>query len=133
MKIKSIKEFHLNKIETINFLKSNGYSIEGMNIKNIRYDPLTECLTIIFSLCTDSEITKITDLEGIDNELLDLPLTELDVSIKTLKLLHNSDLFTIRSLLEKGESFLNKIYGFGTISMLDVKNALSTKGLELTK
>jgi len=133
MKIKSIKEFHLNKTETVDFFKRMGYSVDEMHIKNVRYDTLTECMTIIFSLCSDSEIDKVNNLDGIDNELLDLPVTELDISIKTLKLLKNADLNIIRIILEKGESFLGKIYGFGTISMLDVKNALNSKGIELTK
>lgn len=136
MKIQNITKFQLDEAEIINFLDSQGLLPKDQKVMVIRYDGVKKCLIITCGISlagSEVEPNKINNLEGIKNELLDLAVTELDISIKTLKLLRNADLYMLRDLLEKGESFLRKIYGFGPISMLDIKNALHNKGLELTK
>ncbi len=132
MKIENITKFQLDETEIIDFLNSRSLLLKGQTILAIKYDGVKKCLNIICSVSHDYE-NEVNKLEGLTDEILDISLNELDISIKTLKLLNKADLYTIENLFEKGETFLNKIQGFGKISMIDLKNALLAKGLTLSK
>jgi len=64
-------------------------------------------------------------------EILDKPITDLDLSVRARNCLVNADLTTVRQLVAKSEAELGSIRNFGKTSLKEVKEKLEALGFEL--
>ncbi|QQS45239.1 MAG: DNA-directed RNA polymerase subunit alpha [Acidobacteriota bacterium] len=68
---------------------------------------------------------------GHGNEHLDKSVDELELSVRSYNCLKNSDIKTIRDLVQKSETEMLKTKNFGRKSLNEIKDILSTMGLSL--
>ena len=70
----------------------------------------------------------------VDEELvrkLQMPLSELDLSVRAMNCLESANIDTVGDLVSRGESDLLKVRSFGKTSLREVKRKLSEMGMEL--
>ena len=65
------------------------------------------------------------------NEHLDKSIDELELSVRSYNCLKNSDIKTIRDLVQKKESEMLKTKNFGRKSLNEIKDILAEMGLSL--
>jgi DNA-directed RNA polymerase subunit alpha len=65
------------------------------------------------------------------NEHLDKSVDELELSVRSYNCLKNSDIKTIRDLVQKSEAEMLKTKNFGRKSLNEIKDILTTMGLSL--
>jgi DNA-directed RNA polymerase subunit alpha len=65
------------------------------------------------------------------NENLDRSVDELELSVRSYNCLKNSDIKTIRDLVQKSEGEMLKTKNFGRKSLNEIKDILSSMGLSL--
>jgi DNA-directed RNA polymerase subunit alpha len=65
------------------------------------------------------------------NEHLDKSVDELELSVRSYNCLKNSDIKTIRDLVQKSEAEMLKTKNFGRKSLNEIKDILSSMGLSL--
>ncbi|HEX9000912.1 MAG TPA: DNA-directed RNA polymerase subunit alpha C-terminal domain-containing protein, partial [Blastocatellia bacterium] len=65
------------------------------------------------------------------NEHLDKSVDELELSVRSYNCLKNSDIKTIRDLVQKSEAEMLKTKNFGRKSLNEIKDILQTMGLGL--
>ena len=65
------------------------------------------------------------------NENLDRSVDELELSVRSYNCLKNSDIRTIRDLVQKSEAEMLKTKNFGRKSLNEIKDILATMGLGL--
>ncbi len=68
---------------------------------------------------------------GPANEHLDKSVDELELSVRSYNCLKNSDIKTIRDLVQKSETEMLKTKNFGRKSLNEIKDILTTMGLSL--
>ena len=65
------------------------------------------------------------------NDHLDKSVEELELSVRSYNCLKNSDIKTIRDLVQKSEPEMLKTKNFGRKSLNEIKDILSSMGLSL--
>lgn len=65
-------------------------------------------------------------------EMLNRPLFDLDVSVRTMGILRTTGLKTLRDVISRDEKFFRKYRGFGNLSVFELKKTLREKGLKLS-
>ncbi len=71
--------------------------------------------------------------DEMDDDILDKPIDELKLSVRSQKCLQGLNIETIGDLLEYSEEGLMKVPNFGSISLVEIKEKLDQIGLELEK
>lgn len=88
----------------------------------------------IFINFEEEEIAESEELEVDDQRLrtlLDTPVEELDLSVRSSNCLRNENIRTIGDLTLKSEEEIAKTRNFGRKSLQEIKERLSERGLEL--
>jgi DNA-directed RNA polymerase subunit alpha len=94
---------------------------------------LKEYLTIFinFDEAEPSEERMIEPEAGLLNENLYRPVSELELSVRSINCLQNAKIETIGELVQKTEAEMLKTKNFGRKSLNEIKHILSTMGLSL--
>ena len=94
---------------------------------------LKEYLTIFinFDEAEPSEERYIEPEAGLLNENLYRPVSELELSVRSINCLQNAKIETIGELVQKTEAEMLKTKNFGRKSLNEIKHILSTMGLSL--
>lgn len=64
-------------------------------------------------------------------QLLNMPISEIELSVRSANCIHNANIKTIRELVTKSEPEMLKYRNFGKKSLNEIKAILSTMGLSL--
>ncbi|MFM8394596.1 MAG: DNA-directed RNA polymerase subunit alpha [Acidobacteriota bacterium] len=76
-------------------------------------------------------VTPVAKTAGPINDHLDKSVEELELSVRSYNCLKNSDIKTIRDLVQKSEPEMLKTKNFGRKSLNEIKDILSSMGLSL--
>ncbi|MFC1981505.1 DNA-directed RNA polymerase subunit alpha [Chloroflexota bacterium] len=95
---------------------------------------------LIEQLIPFREYTKISKMEAeerlirlsIPDEKYNMPVEQLDLSVRTMNCLRRSNLSTVGEIIDKGSKELLKVRNFGQKSYLEMENRLQAMGLSLT-
>ncbi len=89
------------------------------------------------SLLADDEMPMIPELpdepEDVDPELLDKPVSDLNLSIRSVKCMSLMNVTTVRELLQHSEAELLRTKNFGATSLQEIKDRLAEMGVALRR
>ena len=144
---------NINKIKKADLRKSLGIVLQDTNLftgtvmENIRYGRLDatdeevyEAAKIakdhfaIFVNFNDSEVSSGDELDEGDEmirQLLNTPVEELELSVRSSNCLKNANIHTIGELTKKTEDDITKTRNFGKKSLEEIKAKLEERGLTL--
>jgi DNA-directed RNA polymerase subunit alpha len=94
---------------------------------------LAEQLTPFVNLATASEnkVEKKAAISSIPDEKFNMPVEELDLSVRTMNSLRRGGITTVGELVSRGEKELLSLRNFGQKSRQEVEERLATLGLSL--
>jgi DNA-directed RNA polymerase subunit alpha len=104
--------------------------VEGAKILRKHLNPFVQ----FFELGTERVSAEASAAASVDEELvrkLDMPIAELDLSVRAGNCLESADIRTVGELVEKDEPELLAVRSFGKTSLREVKRKLDELGLNL--
>jgi hypothetical protein len=79
----------------------------------------------------DEPLKQLSEEEML--EMLNRPLIDLDVSVRTMGILKTTGLKTLSDVISRDETFFRRYRGFGDLSVNELKKTLREKGLKLAE
>ncbi len=99
----------------------------GADILIKQFSPFVEYTTV-----SQMEEEKQLIRRSIPDEKYDMPVEQLDLSVRTLNCLRRGNITTVGELITKGEKELLSLRNFGQKSRLELEERLKTLGLSLS-
>jgi DNA-directed RNA polymerase subunit alpha len=110
--------------------------VEASKILRKHLNPFVQYFELGSDTANDEAIASLRDANRatIDPDLqqkLDMPVQELDLSVRANNCLESAKIGTVRELVKKSDSDLLKVRSFGKTSLREVKRKLADLGLSL--
>ncbi len=110
--------------------------VEASKILRKHLNPFVQYFELGSDVANDEAIASLRDANRatIDPDLqqkLDMPVQELDLSVRANNCLESAKINTVRELVKKSDSDLLKVRSFGKTSLREVKRKLADLGLSL--
>lgn len=108
--------------------------VEAAKILRKHLNPFVQYFELSAGLAVEGQLPAVAGTEGtvgVDEAKLALPISVLDLSVRSSNCLASANIGTIRELLQREEADLLKLRSFGKTSLREVKRKLADFGLAL--
>lgn len=100
------------------------------NAANILVEQLSPFVD--YSVVSQIEVEKRTIRASIPDEIYNMPVDQLDLSVRTMNCLRRADISTVGEIISKGEKELLSLRNFGQKSKQEIEERLNELGVSLT-